>query len=64
MRLKLNPVPPPDLWMMAAYLMASKMRSMSSGTGRTKHAAGCWSRRPAFISVGEFGRNSRRAIIP
>ena len=33
-----TPVPPPDLWMSAACLMASKIASMLSSTGRTKQA--------------------------
>lgn len=37
-REKENPVPPPDLWMSAACLMASKIASMLSSTGRTKQA--------------------------
>ena len=55
-REKEKPVPPPDLWIMAACLTASKMSSMESPTGRTKQAAS-WPRPvPAFISVGELGR--------
>ena len=61
-RLKLNPVPPPDWWIRAAFLMASKMDSMVSSTGRTKQAESCWSSRPAFMSVGELGRNFRLVI--
>ncbi len=59
-REKAKPVPPPDWWMTAVSLIASKMPSMLSGTGSTKQAESCWSSRPAFISVGEFGRKSRR----
>ena len=57
-----KPVPPPDLWMMAVCLIASKMPSIESGTGRTKQAESCWRSRPAFTSVGEFGRKSSDAI--
>jgi hypothetical protein len=34
-REKAKPVPPPDLWMMAADLTASKISSMESPTGST-----------------------------
>ncbi len=34
-----KPVPPPDWWMSAAHLSASKMAARSSSTGRTKQAA-------------------------
>ena len=57
MRLKAKPVPPPVLWMIACCLIASKMPGTSSGTGSTKHAESCWSSRPAFMMVGELGRN-------
>jgi hypothetical protein len=56
-------VPPPDLWISAVYFTASKMSSMESPTGKTKQADSCPSSRPAFISVGELGRNSSWAII-
>jgi hypothetical protein len=36
----------------------------ASSTGRTKQADSWPSGRPAFISVGEFGTNSRLAISP
>ena len=61
-REKAKPVPPPDWWMRAVSLIAWKIPSMLSGTGRTKQAESCCRSRPAFISVGEFGRNSSRAI--
>ncbi len=61
-REKENPVPPPLLCMRAAFFIASKIPSMESSTGSTKQAASCWRSRPAFISVGEFGRNSSDAI--
>ncbi len=35
-REKENPVPPPDLWMIAAFFNASKMPSMLSATGSTR----------------------------
>ena len=61
-REKLKPVPPPDLWMSAVSRTAPKIDSIESSTGRTKHAESCWSSRPAFISVGEFGRNSSEVM--
>ena len=62
-REKANPVPPPLLWMMAARLTASKIWSMESPTGRTKQAEYCRPLSlPAFISVGEFGRNAPSTI--
>ena len=61
-REKEKPVPPPLLWISAVFLMASKMLSMESPTGSTKQAESWPSSRPAFISVGELGRNSSRAI--
>ncbi len=63
-REKENPVPPPLLWMRAVFLTASKMESMESPTGRTKQADSWPSSRPAFMSVGLLGRNSRSVISP
>ena len=60
---KLKPVPPPDLCIRAMFLTDSNMASMLSATGSTKQAASWPSLRPAFISVGEFGRNSSDVII-
>ncbi len=61
-REKLNPVPPPDWWMNAMLRSAEKMPSIESSTGSTKQAES-WPRSvPAFISVGEFGRNSSEDI--
>ena len=61
-REKEKPVPPPLLWISAAFLMASKMSSMESATGSTKQAES-WPRgRPAFMRVGELGRKSRLTI--
>jgi len=57
-RVKEKPVPPPDLWIRAACFTASKISSMESPTGRTKHAASCPSSVPAFMRVGELGRKS------
>jgi hypothetical protein len=62
-REKENPVPPPLLCINAAFLMASKMPSMESGTGNTKHADNWPKGRPAFIKVGELGKNSKSVII-
>ena len=50
------------LWIRAVYLMASKMSSIESPTGSTKHAESCPSSLPAFMSVGLFGMKSCRAI--
>ena len=58
-REKEKPVPPPDLWIRAVYFTASKISSMESPTGSTKQAESCPSSRPAFIRVGELGRNSK-----
>ena len=61
-REKEKPVPPPDLWIMAAYFTASKISSMESPTGSTKQAES-WPRSvPAFIRVGELGRNFQPVI--
>ena len=62
-REKEKPVPPPDLWIKAACLMASKISSIESPTGSTKQAESWPSSLPAFIKVGEFGKNSRFVII-
>ena len=40
-REKLNPVPPPDLCISAAWRTASKMLAIESLTGSTKHAESC-----------------------
>src|SRR6185295_6781010 len=61
---KSKPVPPPDWWMTAISFTASKTLASVSSTGSTKHAASCPISVPAFISVGELGRNSRRWIAP
>src|SRR5574341_1530486 len=58
-----KPVPPPDLWMRAVFFTASNISSIESPTGSTKQAESCPSSVPAFMSVGEFGKNSRDAII-
>jgi hypothetical protein len=60
-RLKEKPVPPPLWWIRAVFFTLSKIDSRESATGSTKQAASCWSGRPAFIRVGELGRNSRFA---
>ncbi|SCJ76945.1 Uncharacterised protein [Anaerotruncus sp. 2789STDY5834896] len=62
-REKLKPVPPPDLCISAACLMASKISSIESATGSTKQADNCPKGRPAFISVGELGKNSSSVIM-
>src|SRR4030067_709474 len=61
-REKEKPVPPPDWCMRAVFLTAVNMDSRESSTGRTKQAASCCSLLPAFIRVGEFGRNSSERI--
>ena len=61
-REKEKPVPPPLLWMSAVFLMASKIDSMESPTGSTKQAESWPSSRPAFMSVGLLGRNSREVM--
>ena len=58
-----KPVPPPVLCIRAVDLIASKIDSIESSTGTTKHAESCPKSFPAFIKVGEFGMNSRLAII-
>jgi hypothetical protein len=57
------PVPPPDLWIKAVFFTASKIDSMVSSMGRTKQAESCPKGLPAFIRVGELGKNSRLDII-
>ena len=59
-----KPVPPPLLWMSAVFLMASKIDSMESPTGRTKHAESWPSSRPAFMRVGLLGTNSSLVMSP
>ena len=61
-REKAKPVPPPDLWIIAANFTASKISSMESPTGSTKQAASWQSGVPAFMSVGEFGRKRRNVM--
>ena len=61
--LKEKPVPPPLWWIRAVSLTASKMDSKESSTGRTKQAANWPNSLPAFIRVGELGRNSSAVII-
>ena len=57
-----KPVPPPNFCTMAASCAACMMPSMLSLSGSTKHAESVPAPVPAFMSVGEFGRNSRPAI--
>jgi hypothetical protein len=57
-----KPVPPPLCWMIAACRSVVKMLSRLSSIGSTKQAMSCPRGVPAFMSVGELGRNSRRAI--
>ena len=54
---KEKPVPPPDWWIRAVFLIVSNIPSNESSIGNTKQAANWPSSRPAFISVGEFGIN-------
>ena len=58
-----KPVPPPDLWMSAAFFTVSKIASMLSSTGSTKQAESCPRSVPAFMSVGEFGMNKSSVMI-
>ena len=60
---KLKPVPPPDLCIMAVSFIVPNIDSMESSIDSTKHADNCCRSRPAFIKVGDFGRNSRFVII-
>ena len=62
-RAKEKPVPPPLLWISAAFFTASKISSILSAIGSTKQAESCPSGLPAFIRVGEFGMNFRLDII-
>lgn len=55
---KLNPVPPPDWWIIAMCFSVSNISVNESPTGRTKQADSCPIPVPAFISVGVFGRKS------
>ena len=61
-REKEKPVPPPLLWISAVSLILEKMESKESSTGSTKQAESCCNSRPAFINVGELGKNSSRRI--
>jgi hypothetical protein len=54
---KLNPVPPPLLCIIAVFFIASKIDSIESPTGRTKHADNWPKSLPEFIRVGLFGMN-------
>lgn len=44
------------------YLSASNISSIESLTGSTKHAESWFTGVPAFISVGELGKNSKLDI--
>ena len=55
--LKLKPVPPPDWWIKAAYFNESKMLTILSSTGNTKHADNCC-KSPGVHECWEFGMNS------
>ena len=58
-RLKEKPVPPPVWWIRACHLRESKIPTRESSTGRTKQAEYCSIFPvPAFIRVGELGKNS------
>ena len=59
---KENPVPPPNFWTIAASCAAFIIPSIESVNGRTKHADNVPAPVPAFISVGELGKNSKLAI--
>ncbi len=59
---KLNPVPPPDLWISAVFFNVVNIPSILSSIGKTKQADNCPSSLPAFIRVGELGRKSKASI--
>jgi len=56
------PVPPPARCTKAICRAVSMISSIESRSGSTKHAESIPRRLPAFISVGEFGRNFLVAI--
>ncbi len=58
-----NPVPPPLLCIIAVCFKVSKILSIESSMGKTKHAASWPRSRPAFIRVGELGKNQKFVII-
>ena len=58
-----TPVPPPNFCTMAMSDAVFMMADMLSSKGRTKQAERVPASVPAFIIVGELGRNSRRAIM-
>ena len=57
-----TPVPPPYFCTMAISDAVRMMSSMLSSRGRTKQADSVPALVPAFIRVGELGRNSSRAM--
>src|SRR5512142_6773 len=59
---KEKPVPPPLWRIRAAFFRVSKMLCMESSTGSTKQAASCPWGLPAFMMVGELGRNLREEM--
>ena len=61
-RRKANPVPPPDLNQRREL---HGVENFIHGIAHRQNKAGdnCPSSRPAFIKVGELGRNSREAIM-
>ena len=61
-REKLNPVPPPILCTSAACFAASKIPSIESSTGSTKHADMVKSGRPALVRAGVLGRKRQSCI--
>ena len=58
-----TPVPPPNFCTMAMSDAVFMMADMLSSRGRTKQAERVPASVPAFIIVGELGRNSRRVIM-
>jgi hypothetical protein len=56
-REKEKPVPPPVCRISAASRRVEKIPFIESSIGRTKQAASCPCSLPAFIRVGELGRN-------
>src|SRR3989338_4034210 len=62
-REKLNPVPEPRWWIDAASSNVPKIPFIESSTGKTKQELSCCVFVPAFIKVGELGKNRNCAIM-
>ena len=59
---KEKPVPPPILWIIAISRIVFRIDSISSSTGRTKHAESDWPTLPELTKVGVFGIKLWEAI--